>query len=153
MHEGRYCVWKLVTDNRMLNNVISLVFKMNRLSLLLKVIDNKIKTIFFPLNCVTEPGQREIYLARIIFKPFFLWKIIEKRALLYALNLSLCRCGIFKAQYKDLQYLWEMYDVLYQSDISVMIATYSVPGSHCRLNVTLNREKIKGIPNYVIKHI
>lgn len=45
---------------------------MNRLSLLLKVIDNKIKTIFFsPLNCVTEPGQREIYLARIIFKPFF----------------------------------------------------------------------------------
>lgn len=44
---------------------------MNRLSLLLKVIDNKIKTIFFRLNCVTEPGQREIYLARIIFKPFF----------------------------------------------------------------------------------
>lgn len=34
-----------------------------------------------------------------------------------------------------------MYDVLYQSDISVMIATYSVPGSYCRLNVTLNSEK------------
>lgn len=74
MHEGRYCVWKLVTDNRMLNNVISLVFKMNRLSLLLKVIDNTIKRIFFSLNCVTEPGQREIYLARIIFKHFFFMK-------------------------------------------------------------------------------
>lgn len=61
--------------------------------------------LFFPLWIVSQNQANENYLkVGIIFKHFYyekwLWNSLKKELCCNALNFSLCRCGVFKAQYK-----------------------------------------------------
>lgn len=81
-------------------------------------------------------------------------KLIEKRALLYALNFSLCRCGVFKAQYKRPTILVGnvrcFVSIRHLCDGNCVLGSWFASQTKCHIELG---KKIKGIPNYVINHI
>lgn len=132
---------------------------LNRLLLLVKVIDNKIKTIFFPFKlCHRTRPTRTILKSELSSNIFIMKNDYEthwKKSLAVTPSIfSLCRCGVFKAQYKRPTILVGnvrcFVSIRHLCDDNCVLGSWFASQTKCHIELG---KKIKGIPNYVINHI
>lgn len=159
MHEGHDCVWKLVTDDWLLNNVISLVLKIwigcycwwKSLTIRSKQ--------FFPFKlCHRTRPTRTILKSELSSNIFIMKNDYEthwKKSLAVTPSIfSLCRCGVFKAQYKRPTILVGnvrcFVSIRHLCDDNCVLGSWFASQTKCHIELG---KRIKGIPNYVINHI